>query len=49
MVNPMEIMPILAMAAFIACIPILSDGPIGDEKRRKPPARKRIHLPHPRR
>jgi hypothetical protein len=27
MVNPMEIMPILAMAFTIACIPILGDGP----------------------
>jgi len=27
MVNPTEIMPILAMALTIACIPILGDGP----------------------
>jgi hypothetical protein len=27
MVNPLEIMPILAMAIAIACIPILSHGP----------------------
>ncbi len=49
MVNPMEIMPILAMAVFIACIPILSGGPVRDEKRPKRFERKRIHLPHPRR
>ena len=27
MVNPMEILPVLAMAFAIACVPILSDGP----------------------
>jgi hypothetical protein len=47
MVNPMEIMPILAMAILIACIPILSDGPVTGQRRRSRP--KRIHLPHPRR
>ncbi len=46
MVNPMEIMPVLAMAAMIACIPILSDGPAWQEK---PAKRKPIRLPHPRR
>jgi hypothetical protein len=46
MVNPMEIMPILVMAMIIACIPILSDGPVRSEE---PVRRRRIHLPHPRR
>ena len=27
MVNPFEIMPILALAAAIVCIPLLADGP----------------------
>jgi hypothetical protein len=49
MVNPMEIMPILAMAVFIACIPILSDGPVREEEARKRTEPKRIRLPHPRR
>ena len=44
MVNPLEIMPILAMAFAIACIPILCDGPVRDEQ---PVRRRRIHLPHP--
>lgn len=55
MVNPMEIMPILAMAFAIACIPVLSDGPFKrpraeaepeSEPRLKPGPR--IRLPHPR-
>jgi len=56
MVNPMEIMPILAMAFAITCIPLLGDGPFerkdaDPEPTREPelkPAR-RIRLPHPRR
>ena len=37
MVNPLEIMPILAMAIAIACIPILSHGPFsGRSDRQKP-------------
>lgn len=56
MINPMEIMPILAMAFAIACIPVLSDGPFErkdtdpeptGEPRLKPAPR--IRLPHPRR
>jgi hypothetical protein len=57
MVNPMEIMPILAMAFAIACIPVLSAGPF--ERRRDEPETEgdpepqvkpnpRIRLPHPR-
>jgi hypothetical protein len=46
MVNPMEIMPVLAMAAMIACIPILSEGPVAKQE---PVKRKPIRLPHPRR
>jgi hypothetical protein len=52
MVNPMEIMPILAMAFAIACIPVLSDGPFErpeaePETEFKPSSR--IRLPHPHR
>jgi hypothetical protein len=35
MVNPLEIMPVLAMAIMIACIPILSDGPLTTDRLRK--------------
>jgi hypothetical protein len=49
MVNPMEIMPILAMAAMIACIPILSGGPFNAEQRSEPGRGSRTHLPHRRR
>jgi hypothetical protein len=50
MVNPLEIMPILAMAFAIACIPILSDGPFKGRQSEQESRRKtRIHLPHPRR
>jgi hypothetical protein len=34
MVNPLEIMPVLALAILIVFIPILSDGPIVDEQRK---------------
>jgi hypothetical protein len=27
MVNPLEIMPILALALIIVCLPLLADGP----------------------
>ena len=53
MVNPMEIMPVLALAFAIACIPILGDSPFEKRRQTKPnPEHKpkaRIHLPHPRR
>jgi hypothetical protein len=52
MVNPMEIMPVLALAFAIACIPILGDSPFKGRPRIPEPRRKpktRIHLPHPRR
>jgi hypothetical protein len=50
MVNPLDIMPILAMAFAIACVPILSDGPFKGTQRNSEPKRKpRIHLPYPRR
>ena len=49
MVNPMEIMPILAMAFAIACIPLLSDGPYRGKQQAKPGRTARIHLTHPRR
>jgi hypothetical protein len=48
MVNPMEIMPILAMAFAIACIPILGDWPF-EKQLGKPRPKPRVHLPHPRR
>ena len=48
MVNPLDIMPILAMALAIACVPILSDGPFERKQRDPEPKRKaRIHLPYP--
>jgi hypothetical protein len=34
MVNPLEIMPVLALAVLIVFIPILSDGPLVDEPRK---------------
>jgi hypothetical protein len=34
MVNPLEIMPVLAMAVLIVFIPILSDGPCADKPRK---------------
>jgi hypothetical protein len=49
MVNPLEIMPILALAFAIACIPILSDGPFKGHRDARPKRRARIRLPHPRR
>ena len=49
MVNPMEIMPVLALAFAIACIPILGDSPFGRRRQAKPKPKARIHLPHPRR
>lgn len=41
MVNPLEIMPILAMAIAIACIPILSHGPFTGRRDRQKPKPKR--------
>jgi hypothetical protein len=35
MVNPLEIMPILALAIMIVCIPILSDGPSAMSQQRQ--------------
>jgi hypothetical protein len=32
MVNPLDILPILALALAIACLPLLSDGPPGREQ-----------------
>jgi len=29
MVNPLEILPVLALALLIVCIPLLCDGPPG--------------------
>jgi hypothetical protein len=56
MVNPMEIMPVLAMAFAITCIPLLGDGPFDRSGADPEPARepefkpaKPIRLPHPRR
>jgi hypothetical protein len=49
MVNPMEIMPVLALAFAIACIPILGDSPFEKRRQTKPKPKIRIHLPHPRR
>jgi len=52
MVNPMEIMPVLALAFAIACIPILGDSPFKGRKRSPEPRRKpktHVHLPYPRR
>jgi hypothetical protein len=35
MVNPLEIMPVLAMAVLITFIPVLSDGPHATERSSK--------------
>jgi hypothetical protein len=35
MVNPLEIMPVLALAVMIACIPILAEPPARPEAKRR--------------
>ncbi len=39
MVNPLEIMPVLALAAMIALIPLLADGSDTHRSRRRGPGR----------
>ena len=39
MVNPLEIMPVLALAVMIACIPLLADPPARPAQRRVVPRR----------